>query len=157
MNRRDEDYRAFFDLVGSEKKRLSGKRALLKALENELEKGEDAVDPVLAEALVNGLYEAEGVESPLVTEQETEDCIARITGRRKSGRMPRLKKARLNRPRSAVKWAAALCGIILFVFSVNYITALVSGACLVSRIEPVLCCGTKYCPCDLEGREKAPQ
>jgi hypothetical protein len=155
MNRRDGDYEAFSDLVGSEKKRLSGKRALFKALENELEKDEDALDPVLTETLVNKLYETEGLAPSLVTEQETEDFIARIKRSRKSGRMPRTKGTRLKRPRFAVKWAAAVCFIIFFVFSVNYVTALVSGVCFVARTGVRVCCETKYCPCRIEAEENA--
>jgi hypothetical protein len=149
------DGEALAALMRSEKKRRSEKQALLKTLEEELDKDGDLLDPVLAGNLIDKLYEADGAAPPQVTEEETADFIARITG--ENQRSPRPRFARIiRRPfrRAAAWWAAAIYGIVVFVFSVNYITALVSGACLVSRVEPRLCCGTKYCPCDPEAREK---
>jgi hypothetical protein len=149
------DGKALAALITAEKERRSKKRILLKTLEDELDKDGDVLDPVLAGNLVDSLYEADAITPPRVTEQEIENVVIRI--REGKGRR---RIARPGRPRFALKirrpfrWAAAVCGAALLVFSVNYATARLSGACLVSRIEPRFCCETKYCPCDLKGREK---
>ncbi|MDR1901018.1 MAG: hypothetical protein LBQ88_01870 [Treponema sp.] len=158
MNKRSGDYEALAALAASEREGRSHKRDLLKKLEDELHKDEDALDPVLAGKLVDSLYETDGLSPPQVTGQEVEACIARIKkeepGSRRTPPLGRfLFAGKVRRP---VRWAAAFCGVLLFVFSANYVTALVSGACLVSRIEPRLCSETKYCPCDRELMEKTP-
>ncbi|MDR2343074.1 MAG: hypothetical protein LBD86_00910, partial [Spirochaetaceae bacterium] len=50
----------------------------------------------------------------------------------------------------AVRWALAACSAVLIFFSVNYITALATGACLPSRVGIKICCGTKICLCDTD-------
>ncbi|MDR1932163.1 MAG: hypothetical protein LBQ57_04970 [Spirochaetales bacterium] len=144
MNNHTEDYKALSALVQSEKNRLSEKRTLLDRLEREIAKSEDALDPALAASLVDSLYRTEGMAPPLITEREADECIAGL--RRRKGN-PGKRRIRRTLFAGSFRWAAAACFIVFFAFSVNYVTALISGACLVSRIEPRFCCETKYCPC----------
>jgi hypothetical protein len=158
MDKRD-DYEAFSGLLGEERRRLSGRRGLLEALKRELEKDEDALDPVLAENLVKGLYETEGLTPLRVTERETEGFIARVRregrrGKRERGEA-RTKRARSRGSRFAARCAAAACFVILFAFSVNYVTALASGACLPEKAGIRICCETRYCPCRIEAEGNA--
>ncbi|MDR1895121.1 MAG: hypothetical protein LBQ61_10625 [Spirochaetales bacterium] len=157
MDNRRRDGAALSAFLQSEREGRAEKRALLKALETELAKDEENLDPLVAETLIEGLYEAEGLSPPRPGEEETAAFIAGIKGRAAAPEKTRFRFGRFFP--GPLRWAAAaVFAAALLAFSANYITARVTGDCLVSRGAPRLCCGTKYCPCDHPaGREGALQ
>lgn len=132
------------------------KAALLAELNRELRMGEGSLDPLKVEALVDSLYQADAASPPRLSEEEVEDALARLKSRIRADR-PRKGRFRLpsfrrgtGRARLPVRVAAGVFGVMLFALSANYVTALVSGACIAYRVEPRLCTGTRYCPCEVD-------
>jgi hypothetical protein len=124
--------------------------SLIEDIAGELKKAADGIDPDFIDRRIDELYALEGRSPPKLSDEALDAAArtvrARAAWRRGNALAEGARKRRFTR--RALRWAWAACGVFLFLFSANYVTALVSGACLPSRAGIKLCCGTKYCPCD---------
>ena len=132
---------------------------LIENIESELEKNADDIDPGFIDRVIDELYALDGLSPPKLS-GETLDAAARTirsraAWRRRNTLAEQTRKRRFIR--RAVRGTCAACCALLFLFSVNYVTTLITGSCLPSKAGINICCGTKYCRCDIaKAEEKSP-
>ena len=129
-----------------------GTRAsLIKEMEAELKKDSSHIDCDLIDSRLDGLYALDGLAAPKLDGQAIEAAArtvrARAAWRRGNTLAARVRKRRFTR--RAVRGACAACFAALFLFSANYVTTLVTGSCLPSKVGIKLCCGTQFCLCEI--------
>jgi hypothetical protein len=125
--------------------------SLIEDVESELKKNADNIDTDFIDRRIDELYALEGLSPPKVSDAAL-DTAARTIHVRAAWRRrnTQVKEARERRfTRGAVRGALAACCLAFFTFSANYLTTLVTGSCLPSKIGVKICCGTKFCPCDI--------
>ena len=124
--------------------------ALIEEVKSELKKDAAAIDPGFIDRRIDALYALDGLGPPKLDETQllaaARTVRARAAWRRQNIRAKRALKRRFTA--RAVPWAAAVCCAVLLLFSVNYVTTLLTGSCLPSKAGIKICCGTKFCLCD---------
>jgi hypothetical protein len=132
-----------------EKQRI--RNSLIEDIEFELKKKPGDIDGELIDRGIDRLYALDGLSPPGLDDEALRAAArtvrARAAWRRRNEMTERTLKRRFSR------WTWAACGAFLLFFSANYVTALLTGSCLPSKIGIKICCGTAYCVC---GAEKNP-
>jgi hypothetical protein len=132
------------------------RNSLIEAIQSELQKDDDAIDPDRIDRHIDALYALDGLAPPKLDDEQLRAAArtvrARAAWRRRNTRAKGASRRRLGS--RAPRWAVAACFSALFLFSANYVTTLASGACLPSRVGIKICCGTKFCACDTDKMEK---
>jgi hypothetical protein len=130
--------------------------SLIEDIESELEKEAGAVDPGFIDRRIDELYALDGLSPPKLNGEALHAAArtvrARAAWRRRNMLAERAGKRRLTR--RIVRVAVAACCAFLVLFSANYISALVTGVCLPSNVGIKICCGTKFCRCDIAKMEE---
>ena len=123
---------------------------LIGRIQSELKKNADDLDPDLIDRGIDGLYALDGLSPPKASDEQLRAAVRTIRARADWRRRNRLAERSVKRrfTRRAVRWAVAACFMVLLLFSANYVSTLITGACLPSRVGIKICCGTKYCLCD---------
>jgi hypothetical protein len=134
----------------------STRASLIETIESELEKDADDIDPGFIDRAVDELYALDGLSPPKLSDEALAAAArtvrSRAAWRRRNTLAERARKHRFTRRAVRGAWAVCCAGLVLF--SVNYVTALVTGSCLPSRAGIKICCGTKFCRCDLAQAEE---
>lgn len=124
--------------------------SLIENIESELKKDADDMDPDFIDRRIDELYALDGLSSPKLSDEALCAAARAVRARALWRRQTTLAKQDIKRRfvHRASHWAvAACCGVIVF-FSANYVTTLITGACIPSKVGIKICCGTKYCLCD---------
>jgi hypothetical protein len=123
---------------------------LVRDIESELKKDSNLIDGDLIDRALDELYGISGLSPPRLSggalEAAARTVRARHEYRNRNALAEYKRKRRFNR--RAVRGIRAVCFAALFLFSANYVTMLVTGSCLPSKVGINLCCGTKYCLCE---------
>jgi hypothetical protein len=123
------------------------RNSLIEDIKSDLEKEAAAIDPDFIDRRIDELYALDGLDPP-----KLDDEALRAAWRQRNRAAKRASKRRVGS--RAVRWALAACSAVLIFFSVNYVTTLVTGACLPSRVGIKICCGTQFCLCDMGKMEE---
>jgi hypothetical protein len=128
----------------------STRDSLIEHIQSELKKNADDIDPDLIDRRIDGLYALDGLSPPKTSDEQLRAALRTIRARADWRRRNRLAEGAVKRRfiRRAVRWTVAACFMFLLLFSANYVSALITGACLPSKVGIKICCGTKYCLCD---------
>jgi hypothetical protein len=128
----------------------------MKDIESELEKDSSGIDPDFIDRRIDELCALDGLCPPKLSDEAL--CAAARTVRARAAwrRRNTLAKEALKRRfvYRVVRGALAACCAFLFLFSANYVTTLTTGSCIPSKVGIKICCGTKYCFCDIAKTEK---
>jgi hypothetical protein len=130
--------------------------SLIEDIKSELEKDEGDIDPDFIDRRVDELYALDGLDLPKLND-EALGAAARTVRARAAWRHRNALAKRALKHRFAYRavWAAvAACFAVLFLFSANYLSTLATGTCLPSKVGIKICCGTKYCFCDIAKTEE---
>ncbi|MDR0722479.1 MAG: hypothetical protein LBF75_06760 [Treponema sp.] len=126
--------------------------SLIEDIESELKKDADHIDPDFIDRRIDELYGLDGLSLSKLDDEAlgaaTRTVLARAAWRRRNTLAKQASK------RGVTRWAVAACCAFLFLFSANYVTTLITGACLPAKVGIKICCGTKYCLCDRAKVEK---
>jgi hypothetical protein len=132
-----------------EKQRI--RDSLIEDIELELQKEPDDIDGELIDRGIDRLYALDGLSPPALDDEALRAAArtvrARAAWRRRNALAEQERKRRFTR--RAVRGFCAACCAFLFLFSANYVTALLTGSCLPSKAGIKICCGTAYCLCDI--------
>ena len=143
-------------IKGSDMKNQFVRDSLIKEIETELNKDADDVDGDFIDRRLDELYALDGLSPPKLDGQALEAAaratMARAAWRSGNALAKRVRKRRFTR--RAVRGACAACFVAMFLFSANYVTTLVTGSCLPSKVGIKFCCGTRYCLCDIAKPEE---
>jgi hypothetical protein len=134
--------------------------SLIETIESELEKDAEDIDGECIDRAVDGLYALDGLSPPKLSDEALAAAArtvrSRAAWRRRNTLAEGARKRRFTR--RAVRGVCAACCALLVLFSANYVTTLITGSCLPSKAGIKLCCGTKFCRCDMaEAKEENPQ
>jgi hypothetical protein len=136
--------------------------SLIEDIEAELKKDADRIDGDLIDRRIGELCALDGLKPPRLDgaalDAAARSIRARAAWRRRNALVRGERKRRLVRRALRGLWAA--CGVFLLFFSVNYLSALLTGSCLPSKAGIKFCCGTRYCVCEIakgEGGEIDPK
>ena len=125
--------------------------SLVKDIESELQKGAEDIDPGFIDRRVDELYALDGLSPPTLNDEALDAAArtirARAAWRHRNTQANRARKHRFTR--RAVRGAVAACCAFLFFFSANYLTTLLTGSCLLSKVGVKVCCGTQFCHCEI--------
>jgi hypothetical protein len=124
--------------------------SLIEDIESELEKDPNDIAPDFIDRRIGELYMLEGLSPPKLNDEALDAAVRTIRARAAWRRRNRLaKETRKHRfTRMAARGAMAACCAFLVFFSFNYISTLVTGSCLPSKVGIKICCGTQFCRCD---------
>jgi hypothetical protein len=140
-------------------KKQSTRDSLIGDIAAELEKEAADIDGDFIDRRIDGLYALDGL-SPPKPDDEALSAAARAVHSRAAWRRRDMLRKRALKDRfihRALRGVWAACCAFLFLFSVNYAAALVTGSCLPSKVGIKICCGTKYCLCQtVTGEEENP-
>ncbi|MDR2434472.1 MAG: hypothetical protein LBD47_07875 [Treponema sp.] len=130
--------------------------SIIENIESELKKDADDIDPDFIDRRIDELYALDGL-SPPKPGDEAPDAAARTIRARAAWRR-RNTQAKETRKRRFTRWAVrgtvAACCLFFFTFSANYLSTLATGSCLPSKVGIKICCGTKFCRCDIDKAEE---
>ncbi|MDR0707332.1 MAG: hypothetical protein LBF60_05585 [Treponema sp.] len=130
--------------------------SLIESIEAELKKDADDIDGAFIDCLTDGLYALDGLSPPRLNDEALAVAVrtirARAAWRRRNTQTKEARKRRFTR--RAVRGAAAVCCLVFFTFSANYLTTLATGSCLPSKVGINICCGTKFCRCETVNAEE---
>jgi hypothetical protein len=125
--------------------------SLIEGIEAELNKDAKDIDGDRIERRVDELYALDGLPPPELSGKALDAAArtirARAAWRRRNTLAEQARKRRTSR--RAFRAACAACCAFLFFFSANYVTALLTGSCLPSKVGIKFCCGTAYCVCEI--------
>jgi hypothetical protein len=124
--------------------------SFIEDIESELKKDARDIDGDFIDRRVDGLYELEGLEPPRIGDGALAAAARAIRSRAAWRQNNRLAQEGRKRrfTRRALRGAMAACCLALFSFSANYLSALVTGSCLPSKVGIKICCGTRFCACE---------
>ncbi|MDR0710076.1 MAG: hypothetical protein LBF77_08425 [Spirochaetaceae bacterium] len=130
--------------------------SLIEDVKSELKKDAEDIDPDFIDRRIGELYTLDGLDPPKLSGEALDAAARTIRARAAWKRRNTLaKEARKRRfTRGVVRGAAAACCLAFFTFSANYITTLVTGSCIPSKVGIKICCGTQFCRCDPAKMEK---
>ncbi|MDR2095586.1 MAG: hypothetical protein LBP76_08720 [Treponema sp.] len=140
-----------------EKQRMRASR--IKDIESELNKDAEDIDGDFIDRRIDELCALDGLNPPKLSgaalDAAARTIRSRAAWRRGNTRVRREQKSRFTR--RALRGTLAACGVFLLLFSVNYLSALVTGSCLPAKAGVKFCCGTKYCVCEVaKGEDEHP-
>jgi hypothetical protein len=125
--------------------------SLIECIEAELNKDPRNIDGDLIDRGIDTLYALESRSPPKLSDEALDAAArtirSRAAWRRGNTRVRREQKHRFTR--RVLRGALAACCVLLFLFSANYVTIMLTGSCLFSRAGVKFCCGTSYCVCDI--------
>jgi hypothetical protein len=132
------------------------RHSLVEDVESELKKDADDIDPGFIDRRIDELSALEGLSPPKLSDEQLSAAARTVRARAAWRRRNRLAKRALKNRfiRRAVRGVMAACGAFLFFFSVNYLSALITGSCLPSKAGITICRGTQFCRCDIAKTEK---
>jgi triphosphoribosyl-dephospho-CoA synthetase len=136
------------------------RNSLIDEIKSELEKEAAAIDPGFIDRRIDELYALDGLVPPKLDAVQlcaaARTIRARAAWRRRNTQAKEAWKRRFIRRliRRLVRGAAAACCLFVLTFSVNYLTALITGSCLPSKAGITICCGTQFCRCDTAQAEE---
>jgi hypothetical protein len=124
--------------------------SLIEDVKSELKKDADDIDSDFINRRIDGLYTLDGLDPPKLNgaalDAAARTIRARATWRRESTPAKETRKRRFTR--RVVYGAMAACCLTFFTFSANYVTTLITGSCLPSKVGIKICCGTQFCLCE---------
>jgi hypothetical protein len=120
--------------------------SLIEAIEAELHKDADDIDGDMIDRRIDELYALDGLSPPKL-DDEALGAAARTVRSRAAWRR-RNRPAKEERKRRFTRGAMAACCLVFFSFSINYLTTLITGSCLPSKVGIKICCGTQFCVCE---------
>jgi hypothetical protein len=130
--------------------------SLIEDVESELKKKADDIDGGFIGRRIDELYALDGLSPPKLSDEALDAAArtirARAAWRRRNTQAKEAWKSRFIR--RFVRGAAAACCLFVLTFSVNYLTALITGSCLPSKVGIKICCGTQFCRCDTAQAEE---
>jgi hypothetical protein len=130
--------------------------SLTEAIESELEKDAGDIDGDFIDRRIDELYGLDYLSPPKLNDEALDTALrtirARAAWRRRNTQAKETRKRRFTR--RAFRGAVAACCLAFFSFSVNYLSALVTGSCLPSKVGVKICCGTKFCACEIVEAKK---
>lgn len=123
---------------------------LIEEVEAELRKSIDDIDPDVIDRQIDELCALEGISLPSLNDAALAAVARTIRARAAWRRQNTLaKEARARRfAHHVVHGAVAACCFAVFTLSTNYISALATGSCLLSKAGINICCGMPFCLCD---------
>jgi hypothetical protein len=125
--------------------------SLIEDVESELKKDARAIDGDFIDRRIDELYALDGMDPPRLNDEALAAAArtvrARAAWRRRNTQAKEARKGRF--ARRVFRGAVAACCLAVFGFSANYLTALVTGSCIPSKAGIKICCGTKFCFCDV--------
>lgn len=123
--------------------------SLVECIEGELEKDAAAIDGDLIDRAIDELYAMDGLSPPKLSRGDLEAAARTIRSRAgwrsRKALTDRERKRRFTR--RALRSMAAACCASLILLSANFVSALVTGSCLLSKVGIRICCGTQICRC----------
>jgi hypothetical protein len=130
--------------------------SFIEDIESELKKAADDIDGDFIDRRIDGLYALDGLAPPKLNDDALDDAARTIRVRAAwRSRNTQAKEARARRfTRRTAQGAIAACCLALFTFSANYVSTLITGSCIPSKVGIKICCGTKICFCDSAKTEK---
>ena len=132
------------------------RNSLIAHIELELKKDAEDIDPDCIDRRIDELYALDGCSPPKLNGEALDAAArtirARTAWRRRNTQANHAWKHRFTR--RAVRGAAAACCAFLFLFSVNYLTTLATGSCLLSKVGIKVCCGTQFCHCETSATDE---
>jgi hypothetical protein len=130
-------------------KKHGARDSLMDNITAELKKDAEDINGDLIDRCIDGLYAMEGRAPPKLNEEAlfaaARTVRSRAAWRRRNRLALRERKTRLTRRAVRGVWAA--CCVFLFLLSANYVSTLITGSCLPSKVGIKICCGTTYCLC----------
>lgn len=124
---------------------------LIEEIESELRKDAGDIDGGCIDRRIVELCALDGISPPQLSDEAllaaARTVRARAAFRRRNVLADEKRKRRLTR--RVVRGACAACCAFLFFFSVNYAATLITGSCLPSKIGIEVCCGTRFCLCEI--------
>ena len=130
--------------------------SLVRDIESELQKDAKDIDDDFIDRRIDELYALEGRSPPKLSDEALDTAArtirSRAAWRRRNTLAERVRKRRVTR--RALRGVCAACCVFLFFVSANYMTTLVTGSCLPSKVGIKLCCGTKICRCEITKAEE---
>ena len=133
--------------------------SFIEDIESELQKDAEDIDGDFIDRRIDELYAMDGI-SPLnlgaeALEAAARTVRARAAWRRRNTLTERERKRRFTRRALRGVWAA--CCACLVLVSANFVTTMITGSCLPSKVDIRLCCGTRFCHCEIvQADEKNP-
>jgi hypothetical protein len=128
------------------------RKSLIEEVKSELKKEAAAIDPDFIDRRIDELYALDGLTPPKLDDETicaaARSVLTRAAWRRRNTLAKEARKHRFTR--RTVRGAVAACCLIFFTLSANYITTRITGSCLPSKVGIIICCGTKYCICDMD-------
>ena len=129
--------------------------SLVECIEGELQKDADKIDGDLVDRAIDGLYALDGLSPPRPGAEDLEAALRAIRSRaawRRGKTMKALdRKRRFTRRALHGVWAACCASLVLL--SINFVSALATGSCLLSKVGIKFCCGTQFCRCEIAEAE----
>jgi hypothetical protein len=130
--------------------------SLIRDIESELQKDAETIDSDFIDHMIDELYALDGLLPPKPSDEALNAAArtvrARAAWRSRNTLADLAQKRRFTR--RVVRGAVAACCAFLFFFSANYVTTLVTGSCLPSKVGIKLCCGTRFCRCEIAKAEE---
>ena len=127
------------------------RNSLIEHIEMELKKDSGDIDPDFIDGRIDELYALDGLSPQKLGDKElcaaSSAVRARALFRRSNIQAEQRRKRRFMH--RVVRGAAAACCALLFFLSANYVTTLLSGSCLLSKVGIKVCCGTQFCRCQI--------
>jgi hypothetical protein len=124
--------------------------SLIEDIESELKKDADNLDCDFIDCRIDELYALDGLDPPKLNDEALDTAArtirARAAWRRRNTQAKEARKYRFTR--RMMRGTAAACGAFLFFFSANYLSTLVTGSCIPSKVGIKICCGTQFCVCE---------
>ncbi|MDR3131074.1 MAG: hypothetical protein LBU18_05960 [Treponema sp.] len=124
---------------------------LIEKIEQELKKDADDIDGDFIAGMIDELYALDGLSPPEPSEDAPRAAARTVRARAAWRRQNTLARRKLKR--RFICGVYASCCVFLLFFSANYATTLVTGTCIPSKVGIKICCGTKYCLCDITKTE----
>jgi hypothetical protein len=125
--------------------------SLVECIEKELQKEAENIDGDLIDRKLEELYALDGLSPPQPDSEAIEAAAravrSRAAWRSRNAQTGREQKRRFVRRAVRAAWVACCASLILL--SANFVTTLATGSCLPSRVGIKLCCGTKFCRCEI--------
>jgi hypothetical protein len=130
--------------------------SLINNIESELKKDAEDIDGDFIDHKIDELYALEGLSPPEPGAEELDAAArtvrSRAAWRRRNMLADRERKRRF--ARRTLRGVCAACCAFLFFVSANHVTTLITGSCLPSKVGIKLCCGTRFCHCEITKAEE---